>query len=162
MCKSILTILLCELESIEIMLNPPETLAIQGGVEESHLTIVAPANQERGRVSSPSICQIHLTNKGITTHQWMQWVGPYEERHGHLFFTKLSMLKCRNVLIDPPFFHTTERLIPLNMSVTTSRWCYYTVKTMPLCARYFLSASDPWLWDDSMDWGRGRFIILVN
>ena len=61
-----------ELESIEIMLNPPETLAVQGGVEESPLTAVAPANQERGRVSSLSICQIFLTNKGIATHQWMQ------------------------------------------------------------------------------------------
>ena len=44
MCKSILTILLCELESIEIMLNPPETLAVQGGVKESPLTAVAPAD----------------------------------------------------------------------------------------------------------------------
>ena len=151
-----------ELESIEIMLNPPETLAVQGGVEESPLTTVAPANQERGRVSSPSICQICLTNKGIATHQWMQWVRHYEGQPDHLFFTKLSVLKCRNVLIDPRSFHTTERLIALNMSVTTSRWCYYTVKTMPLCVRYFLPALDPWLWDGSMDWGRGQFIILVN
>ena len=72
MCKSILIILLCELESIEIMLNPPETLAVQGGVEESPLIAVAPTDRERGRLSSPSISQIHLTNKGITTHQSMQ------------------------------------------------------------------------------------------
>ena len=72
MCKSILIILLCELESIEIMLNPPETLAVQGGVEESPLIAVAPTDRERGRLSSPSICQIHLTNKGIATHQSMQ------------------------------------------------------------------------------------------
>ena len=90
MCKSILTILLCELESIEIMLNPPKTLAVQGSRgESSHRS-----GSRRSRERSLEFAK-HLSNS--------------PDQQGHRNATIDAMSRALRRVTQSPFFYEIER-----------------------------------------------------